>query len=117
MKFKIVSALALMFCSTGAFAQAGAPQAPGISQLLILGVFVAFFFWMMRSQSKKTKDHQNMIQSIAKGDEVLTNGGIIGKVTKVADAVFVIQLTEGIEVLVQKNMVAASLPKGTMKSV
>ncbi|HET9843764.1 MAG TPA: preprotein translocase subunit YajC [Gammaproteobacteria bacterium] len=89
----------------------------GLGQFAILGVFIFFLFWMMRSQNKRAKEHQNLINKLDKGDEVLINGGMVGKVTKVGDTFILVQFSEGFECLVQKNMIAASLPKGTIKSV
>ncbi len=107
----------LLLSSSAAYAEGGAPQGAGFSQLLILGVFVFFMFWMMRAQSKRGKDHQKLINGLAKGDEVVTTGGLLGKITKVNDSFFSLQLSEGIEVFVQKSMIANSVPKGTMRSI
>jgi preprotein translocase subunit YajC len=114
---KRLLSLSLLLSSAPAFAEGGASQGNPMGQILILGVFVFFLFWMMRAQSKRTKDHQKLIGAITKGDEVVTSGGLLGKITKVSDTFFAVQLADGIEVFVQKSMIANSVPKGTMRSV
>ena len=80
-------------------------------------VFVAvFFFFVIRPQMKRAKDHRNMVSAIAKGDEVVTNGGILGRVDDVGDAFLAIEIADKVVIRVQKNAVAAVLPKGTLKS-
>lgn len=109
--------LFLLLCSGNAFAEGGGAQSSPMGQIVILGIFVFFLFWMIRQQSKRAKDHQNLVNKIEKGDEVITSGGLLGKVTKVGDNFFAVQLAEGIEVFVQKSMIANSVPKGTMRSI
>ena len=100
---------------------AGAPPgASGIELLIMLVVFgLIFYFLLYRPQAKRTKEHKNMVASLSKGDEVITGGGIMGKITKVADDKDFIEiaLNDTTHVLVQKNAVTAILPKGTMKSL
>ena len=103
-----------------AAAAGGASQGPGYEMLIMLAVFgLIFYFLLYRPQAKRVKEHKNLISSIGKGDEVLTQGGIVGKVTKVADDKdFVeISLNETNQIIVQKSAVSAVLPKGTMKSI
>ena len=115
---KLISFLSLSLLSGSAFAEgAAAPQGAGMGQLLILGVFVFFMFWMMRSQSKRAKEHQNLVSKLQPGDEIVVNGGLVGKISKIKDAFFIVQFSEGFECLVQKNMIATTLPKGTIKSI
>lgn len=117
MKFSIIGLL-LVLISGAAYAEGGAAaQGAGLGQFLILGVFAFLMFWMMRAQSKKAKEHQKLVGNLQKGDEVITSGGILGKITKVSDSFFTLQLSEGIEVFVQKSMVINSVPKGTMRSL
>ncbi len=106
------------FLISSAFAQtAGAPQASPWSPLVMVLVFVAvFFFFVIRPQMKRAKDHRNMVSAIAKGDEVVTNGGILGRVDDVGDAFLAIEIADKVVIRVQKNAVAAVLPKGTLKS-
>jgi preprotein translocase subunit YajC len=72
---------------------------------------------MWRPQSKRAKEHKNLVSSLSKGDEVITNGGIAGKISKVSEDFIAMEVSEGVELKVQKVAIAASLPKGTLKSI
>jgi len=88
--------------------------------LIMLAVFGAVFYFMIyRPQAKRVKDHKNLMSALSKGDEVLTQGGIVGKIIKVSDEkdFIVVSIAEGIEVTVQKGSINTVLPKGTMKSL
>ena len=104
-----------------AHANAGAaPQGGGIEMLIMLGLFaVIFYFMIYRPQAKRTKEHKNLINSLQKGDEILTSGGLVGKVTKVNEEknFIAIALTDSVEIIVQKGAISAVLPKGTMKDL
>lgn len=94
--------------------------APGSSMIFMLVIFAGIFYFMIyRPQAKRTKDHKNLMESISKGDEVLTQGGLIGRVTKVnAENDFVqIELNENNVISIKKNFISAVLPKGTLKSI
>ena len=99
----------------------GAPAGDETMQLLfMLVLFGAIFYFMLyRPQAKRMKEHKQLLGSIAKGDEVLTNGGLVGRVVKVSDEkdFVVIALNENNDVMVQKAAVSAVLPKGTIKSL
>ncbi len=83
----------------------------------LLAMFVAMYFLMIRPQMKKQKETRAMIEAIAKGDEVVTAGGIVGKVTKIGDQYMTLEVSSGTEIIVQKASVTMPLPKGTMKSL
>ncbi|MEO9654843.1 preprotein translocase subunit YajC [Marinomonas dokdonensis] len=101
-----------------AYAEGGAPADAGIFNLVLLAGFVVIFYFLMwRPQAKRTKEHKNLIASLAKGTEVVTGGGVLGKVTKVDDNYVVLEVSEGMEIKFQKSSVAAVLPKGTLKSI
>jgi preprotein translocase subunit YajC len=110
-----------LFFSTTAFADA--PVASGgmsgaMSQIVLLGgFFVIFYFFILRPQNKRAKAHRDLLSQLSKGDEITTNGGILGKVTRVADDFLLLMVAEGVEIRVQKQAVAHVLPKGTFKSV
>ena len=109
------------FISTAQAQEAGA-AAPGFGfePLIMLAVFgLIFYFLLYRPQAKRVKEHKNLVSALAKGDEVLTQGGIVGKVTKVADEkdFIEIMLNETNSIMVQKSAVSAVLPKGTLKSI
>ena len=110
-----------MFISS-AYAQT-APAAAGggdmmssmASMLPLLLMFVVLYFVMIRPQMKKQKEHRAMIEALAKGDEVVTAGGLVGRVSKISDAFIGIELAEGVEVQMQRSAVIQVLPKGTIK--
>ncbi|MBC7514706.1 MAG: preprotein translocase subunit YajC [Herminiimonas sp.] len=87
------------------------------SFLPIILMFVVLYFLMIRPQMKRQKEQKSMMDALAKGDEVVTSGGILGKVTKVTDAYLTIEVADGTEVLLQKGAVSTLLPKGTIKSL
>ncbi len=89
-----------------------------MSQFILLGLFMVFLYFMIiRPQTKRAKEHKALIESVAKEDEVVTTGGLIGKVIKVGDHFLTLEISQGVEVHVQKGMVASSLPKGTIKAI
>ncbi len=85
--------------------------------IFIGGMFVLFYLVLWRPQSKRAKEHRELVSSLAKGDEVLTSGGLLGKVTKVTEEYVTLQVAEGVELCLQKVSIAAALPKGTIKSI
>ena len=112
----------MSFFISEAMAEAGPAAAeapPAILQFLPLVVLaVVFYFLLLRPQNKRTKEHKNLLTSLTKGDEVLTNGGIVGKVVKVVDEGFVVlQVADNLELKFQKGAISSSLPKGTMKAI
>jgi preprotein translocase subunit YajC len=108
----------LVFSIEQAFADTAAAPTAGISQFLVLGGFLLIFYMLIwRPQSKRAKLQRDLIQSIQTDDEVVTAGGMIGKVIKVTDQFVVLKLTENSEAVVQKQAISASLPKGTMKTI
>jgi preprotein translocase subunit YajC len=105
-----------------AFAQAApaaaAADSPfgGITGMLpILLMFVVLYFVMIRPQMKRQKEHKSMIDALAKGDEVVTTGGMLGKVTKMGESFLTIEIATGVEIQVQRSAVVQVLPKGTVK--
>lgn len=85
--------------------------------LLVMVVFIViFYFLLMRPQQKKQKEHQTLISKLAAGDEVVTTGGLLGKVTEVGDAFVTLEIADGVRVKVQKFQVSALMPKGTLRS-
>jgi preprotein translocase subunit YajC len=100
-----------------AWAQA-APGAPNqfMPLLMVGGFFVVFYFLLFRPQQKRAKEHQNLISKLATGDEVVTGGGVLGKVTDVGDTFVTLEIAEGVRIKVQKNQITQLMPKGTLKS-
>lgn len=112
----------MSFFISDAHAQATGPAQPGggLDLVIMLVAFgLIFYFMIFRPQSKRMKEHKNLMASLAKGDEVLTQGGLVGRIAKIADDkdFVVIALNETNEVTVQKGSISAVLPKGTMKSL
>ncbi|CCP02325.1 UPF0092 membrane protein yajC [Erwinia amylovora Ea644] len=107
------------FNTSDAVAAAAPSQSSPYSMVIMLVVFgLIFYFMILRPQQKRAKEHKKLMDSIAKGDEVLTTGGLVGRVTKVADTGYVaIALNDTTEVVVKRDFVAAVLPKGTMKAL
>ncbi|HEY8052688.1 MAG: preprotein translocase subunit YajC [Steroidobacterales bacterium] len=101
-----------------AWAQA-APGAPGgqFQFALIMAAFIALFYFMLiRPQSKRAKEHQALIGKLATGDEVVTTGGLLGKIAEVGDTFLTLEVADGVRVKVQKVQIAQLMPKGTLKS-
>jgi preprotein translocase subunit YajC len=105
---------------SSAFAQA-APAGGGdggmMNILFIVLMFVIIYFLMIRPQMKRTKEHRTMLDALQKGDEVITAGGVLGRVSKMGEAYVTIEIAPNIEVSVQKAAVQTVLPKGTLKSI
>ncbi|MGV2873557.1 preprotein translocase subunit YajC [Colwellia sp. E150_009] len=109
-----------LFISTAHAAAAPAPAGGGMEMMIMLAVFgLVFYFMIYRPQAKRVKEHKSLMSALSKGDEVLTQGGIVGKIVKVSDEkdFIVVSIAEGTEVTVQKGAINAVLPKGTMKSL
>ncbi|MEQ6291753.1 preprotein translocase subunit YajC [Vogesella sp. GCM10023246] len=85
--------------------------------LPMIVIFVLFWFLLVRPQQKRAKEHQKMLSEIVKGDEVVTQGGIIGRVTKTGEQYLSIEIASGVEINVQRGAVGSKLEKGTIKSL
>jgi preprotein translocase subunit YajC len=97
-------------------AAAASPAGGGMSQILILVAFVAvFYFLLIRPQQKRAKEHQAMLAKLASGDEVVTAGGIVGRVTEVGDSFVVVEIADNVRIKVQRAQITSLLPKGTYK--
>lgn len=108
---------------SAAYAQTGAPADGGglMGILPLVLMFVVLWFLMIRPQMKRAKEHKAMVEALQKGDEIVTQGGMAGRISKVGDNYLTVEVAEGkegtIEVLVQKQAVGTLLPKGTLKSL
>jgi len=98
---------------------AAVQQQPNMLEALFpfIILFVVFYFLLIRPQQKRAKEHKAMAEGLQKGEEVITNGGLLGKVTSVDDEYARVELSEGVEVMVQRQAVASVLPKGTIKNI
>ena len=106
------------FFINNAWAQAPQQQGGGTSFFIMMVIFfVIFYFLLIRPQQKQAKEHKEMIESLAKGDEVVTTGGVLGRINKVGDNFIVLEIATNLEIKVQRNSVSAVMPKGTMKGL
>jgi preprotein translocase subunit YajC len=87
-----------------------------MSWIFLAVMFLALYFILIRPQQKRVKEHRSMVTTLAKGDEVVTNGGVLGKITKVGDSFLTLEIAQGVEITVQKHAIASLMPKGTIKS-
>lgn len=117
---KLFAAVTLLAASAPALAEDAAAQQNPIMTIVMLVGFVAIFYFMLwRPQSKRAKEHKNLMGGLKKGDEVRTAGGILGRVTKVSEenAYVTLEVSDNFEIKFEKSSIAATLPKGTLKSI
>lgn len=108
------------FIAAAHAAPAGQAEGGTFSLIVMLAVFALIFYFMIyRPQAKRVKEHKTLVSSLGKGDEVLIQGGLVGRISKVADDndFMVIAVADNVEMTVQKGSVAAVLPKGTIKTL
>ncbi len=107
------------FFISSAYAQAATPAAapnPLMSFLPLVILFGVFYFMLIRPQMKRAKEQRAMISALAKGDEVLTSGGLLGRIDDIAEQFLMLEIASGVIVKIQKQAISAVLPKGTLKS-
>ncbi|KZE29797.1 protein translocase subunit yajC [Crenobacter luteus] len=102
---------------TPAYAANGTAGLDLMGFLPMIAIFAVFWFLLIRPQQKKMKEHQKMLTALEKGDEVVTQGGVAGRVTKVGEAFLTVEIANGVEIQVQRSAVAGKLEKGTLKSL
>ncbi|MBV4534569.1 MULTISPECIES: preprotein translocase subunit YajC [Pseudomonas] len=111
----------MSFLIPAAYADAAAPAAgpagTGFEWIFLVGFLVIFYLMIWRPQAKRAKEQKNLLGNLQKGDEVVTNGGIAGKIVKVSDDFVVLEVSDTVELKFQKGAVAATLPKGTLKAI
>ena len=111
----------MSFFISPAFADAAAPPAgpagSGFEWIFLVGFLVIFYLMIWRPQAKRAKEQKNLLGNLQKGDEVVTSGGIAGKINKVTDDFVVIEVSDTVELKIQKGAIAATLPKGTLKAI
>ena len=104
-------------------AMAAASTTPGaqsdgtFSLIMIVAIFVLFYFMLIRPQNKRAKDHRELVGKLQKGDEVVTAGGMVAKVSSIDEQFIKVLVSEGIEICLQRNSVTSVLPKGTLKAL
>lgn len=110
----------MSFFIQDAQAAAGAPAPQGGDPIITVVIFVViigfFWFFLIRPQQKRQKEHQKMLSAIAKGDEVVTNGGVLGRVKDVGEQFVTLEIAQGVDIKVQKQALGAVMPKGTIKN-
>ena len=101
-----------------AYAQAAGAAQPNVwlQMLPLVLIFVVFYFLLIRPQTKKAKEHREMVSKLATGDEVVTAGGILGRITELSEQFVTIEVANGVQIKVQRFQVSALMPKGTLKS-
>jgi preprotein translocase subunit YajC len=111
----------MSFFISDAFAEAApaAAQTPDLLGALFpfIILFVVFYFLLIRPQSKRAKEHKNMVAALGKGDEVVTNGGLLGKITEVGENAITLELAENVQVKLERSAIAKVMPKGTIKEL
>jgi preprotein translocase subunit YajC len=111
----------MSFFISNAYAADAPAHAGGSDQFITIIIFVVLiaFFWLflIRPQQKKQKEHQKMLSAISKGDEVVTSGGVLGRVTELGDQFLTLEVAKGVELRIQRQAIGAVMPKGTLKNV
>ncbi len=105
------------FFISNAYAQDAAQPGGLMGFLPLIVIFAVFYFMLIRPQMKRAKEHKQLVASLNKGDEVITNGGLLGKITDVSDSFVTLELADNLQIKLQRQAVANVMPKGTIKSV
>ncbi len=105
------------FFVSDALAQSGAEGGGMIGLIFPIALLAIFYFLMIRPQQKRAKEHKAMVEALKKGDEVVTNGGLLGRINEVGDNFVLLEAADGINLKVQKQSVAGVMPKGTTKGL
>jgi len=112
----LIALFTMVMLPATAVAAPGGPSA--ISQVILFGGFILIFYFLIwRPQSKRAKEHKALVSGLDKGDEVVTGGGVAGRITRLTDDYLVLEVSDGVEIKVQRQSVAQALPKGTLKDI
>ncbi len=106
----------LDFFIASAHAQDAAQTGGLMSFLPLIIIFVIFYFLLIRPQMKRAKEHKRLVSELGNGDEVVTNGGLLGRITHVGESFVTVEFADNVQIMVQKHAVASVMPKGTIKS-
>lgn len=90
---------------------------PLLSMLPLVLIFVVFYFFLIRPQTKRQKEHKEMVSKLTVGDEIVTAGGVLGRVTELGDQFVQVEVADGVRIKIQRHTIGAIMPKGTIKSV
>ena len=104
------------FFISSAYAQDAATPSGLMSFLPLIVIFAVFYFMLIRPQMKRSKEHKQLVSQLSKGDEVVTNGGILGRITDVSESFITVEVADGVQIKLQRQAVTTVMPKGTIKS-
>jgi preprotein translocase subunit YajC len=106
----------LDFFIASAYAQDASPQGGLMSFLPLIIIFIIFYFLLIRPQMKRAKEHRKLVAELAVGDEVVTTGGLLGRISKVGESFLTVEVADNLQIKLQRHAVASVVPKGTIKS-
>lgn len=106
----------LDFFITNAQAQDATSQGGLMSFLPLIVIFIIFYFLLIRPQMKRSKEHRKLVEQLSTGAEVVTNGGLLGRITRVDESFVTVEFADKVQIKVQKHAIASVMPKGTIKS-
>jgi preprotein translocase subunit YajC len=106
----------LDFFINSAYAQDALSQGGLMSFLPLIVIFVIFYFLLIRPQMKRAKEHRKLVEQLSSGSEVVTNGGLLGRITDVGESFVTVELADNVQIKVQKHAISSVMPKGTIKS-
>ncbi len=104
------------FFISNAYAQDAATQGGFMQFLPLIVIFAVFYFMLIRPQMKRSKEHRQLVSQLGKGDEVVTNGGLLGRITEVSESFITLEIADKVQIKVQRQAVSSVMPKGTIKS-
>ena len=104
------------FLISSAYAQDAASQGGLMGFLPLILIFIVFYFMLIRPQMKRAKEHKRMVSELAKGDEIVTTGGLLGKITDLSDSFVTLTLADNVSIKLQRHAVTQVMPKGTINS-
>ena len=106
----------LDFFISSAHAQDAATPGGLMSFLPLIVIFVIFYFLLIRPQMKRAKEHKKLVSQLSNGDEVVTNGGLLGRITNVGESFVTVEMADNVKIKVQRHAISSVMPKGTIKS-
>ena len=104
------------FFISNAYAQDAAQSGGWMSFLPLIVIFAVFYFMLIRPQMKRSKEHRQLVSQLGKGDEVVTNGGLLGRITDVSESFITLEIADNVQIKLQRQAVTNVMPKGTIKS-
>ncbi len=104
------------FFISSAYAQDAAQTGGLMSFLPLIVIFAVFYFMLIRPQMKRSKEHRQLVSQLGKGDEVVTNGGLLGRITDVSESFITLEIADNVQIKLQRQSVTNIMPKGTIKS-